>query len=70
MNKYNHLPNNEALFRFQVVSTVLHYEFLGEKRSDAILVALKSVYLDENGEVRLVKKRTLYRWLADTPYII
>jgi transposase InsO family protein len=64
MNKYNHLPNNEALFRFQVVSTVLHYEFLGEKRSDAILVALKSVYLDENGEVRLVKKRTLYRWLA------
>lgn len=57
------LPNEEALFRYQVISSVLHFETLGEKRSAAISAALKTPHLDTNGLLRKVKKRTLYRWL-------
>jgi putative transposase len=64
MENDDNLPNEEALFRYQVVSSVLHNETLGKKRSVAISTALEIPFLDTNGKLRKVKKRTLYRWLA------
>ena len=54
----------EALFRHQVVSIVFALEALGQTRSAAVRTATESVHRTETGELRGVKRRTLYRWLA------
>jgi putative transposase len=54
----------EALFRYQVVSRVLALELGGAVYSDAVRSAASEVHYVSNGSSRRVSVRTLYRWLA------
>ena len=68
MKKHPEAPQNEALFRYQLVSEVLNRERQGEVRSQAIeAVAENSTTARCNTEAmkpRKISDRTIYRWLA------
>lgn len=53
----------EALFRCYVVMLVLGRELLGDTRPEAIARALDEPHRTPNGLLRVVSRRTLYRWL-------
>ncbi len=52
-----------ALFRYQVVSSVLADIALGWSRTDAIRQAADTDWLDASGKLRRVSLRTVYRWM-------
>lgn len=57
--------SREALFRHRVISCVLVREQLGEERSCAVDSIARCEHRSLQGGVRVVSRRTLYRWLAD-----
>ena len=57
-------PNPEALFRYTLLSQVLHRVYRGEARPEAIEAVAIQPYVDLDGKPRSISARTLYRWLA------
>jgi len=55
----------EALFRWQVVSSVKASLLRGESLADAVRAAATETHVTVSGEPRVVHPRSLYRWLAD-----
>ena len=53
----------EMLFRYQVVSSVLAREAMGEVRAEAVRVVAEAVQAGSDGRPRHVSVRSLYRWL-------
>ncbi len=58
----NHIQD-EALFRYQVVSFVLSRETMGDLRVVAIAKAVEMVHQDGKGKARRISARSIYRWL-------
>ncbi len=54
----------QALFRYQVISSVLADLALGWGRADAVREAASTDWYDATGTLRRVSPRTVYRWLA------
>ena len=54
----------EALFRYQVISRVLALELGGGVRADAVREVADGFHFTSDGGTRRVSIRTLYRWLA------
>ena len=63
-NKPLHQPNIDAMFRYQVVSTILAQEQMGQLRPQAIQTVADMVLITPNNTTKKVSPRTLYRWLA------
>lgn len=63
-NKPPHQPNADALFRYQVVSTILAQEQMGQLRPQAIQTVANMALIAPNNATKKVSPRTLYRWLA------
>ena len=63
-NKPLHQPNPDALFRYQVVSTILAQEQMGQLRHQAIQTVADMVLITPDNTAKKVCPRTLYRWLA------
>ena len=63
-NKPLHQPNADALFRYQVVSTILAQEQMGQLRPQAIQTVAEMVLTTPNNTAKKVSPRSLYRWLA------
>jgi len=57
-------PDANALFRYQVVSTILAQEQMGQLRHQAIQTVADMVLTTPNNTSKKVSLRTLYRWLA------
>jgi putative transposase len=57
-------PDPEALFRFKIVSEVLVAQATGLSRAAAIADVVSKLHVSLEGELRQVKARTVYRWLA------
>ena len=57
--------DEDALFRFHIVTRVLNLESLGELRSHAISVLAKQPHVDLKGEEKSVGERSIYRWLKE-----
>jgi putative transposase len=57
-------PNEEALFRYALVSAVLARELRGESRAEAVHAVAASDLAASNGQLRRAGARTLYRWTA------
>ena len=58
------LLDEEVCFRYRVVAAVRALELGGTRRQAAVRAVAGSEHLDEDGQVRRVSERTLYRWLA------
>lgn len=56
-------PSAEALFRFRVVSEVLSCVQRGMPRPEAVMNVAARPHLELDGNLRTVRKRTIYRWL-------
>ena len=56
-------PDQETLFRYQVVSLVLSRETMGEARAEAVRCAASLSHLGWDGRERRVSRRSIYRWL-------
>jgi len=54
----------EALFRYQLISRVLALELRGAVRADAVREVADDFHFTSDGGTRRVSIRTLYRWLA------
>jgi transposase InsO family protein len=63
-NKPIHQPDAGALFRYQVVSTILAQEQMGQLRPQAIQTVADMILITPNNTTKKVSPRTLYRWLA------
>lgn len=57
-------PDPEALFRFKVVSEVLVAQATGLSRAVAVADVVSKLHVSVEGELRQVRARTVYRWLA------
>jgi hypothetical protein len=57
-------PDNETLFRYQVVSQVLVRESTGLSRAQAVAEVASALQVTLNGRWRQVSTRSLYRWVA------
>ena len=57
-------PHPEALFRYNVLSQVIHRELAGQSRPVAIHAVAAEPMRDLQGKFRSLSVRTLYRWLA------
>jgi len=58
-------PDPESLFRYSLLSQVLHHVYRGLARSEAIAAVATQRHIDLEGKERTVSARTLYRWLSD-----
>jgi putative transposase len=58
------LLDAEVCFRYRVVAAVRALELGGTRRQAAVRAVASSEHVDEDGQVRRVSERTLYRWLA------
>lgn len=56
--------STEALFRYCLVCFVLTRGVLGDSRAEAIARAVEEPHLTATGALRVVSRRTLYRWLS------
>lgn len=63
-NKPLHKPDTDALFRYQVVSTILAQEQMGQLRPQAIQIVADMILTTPDNTTKKVSTRTLYRWLA------
>lgn len=59
-----HQADPAALFRYQVVSTILAQEQMGQLRHQAIHAVADMVHVTPDNTMKKVSLRTLYRWLA------
>lgn len=55
--------DEETLFRYQVISTVLSSELSGWRRPQAVLAAVTAAHHSLGGGARDVSERSIYRWL-------
>ncbi len=56
--------NLEAIFRYGVLSQLIHLILAGQARPEAIETVVLQNWVDLNGKARSLSVRTLYRWLA------
>lgn len=57
------LLDEEVCFRYRVVAAVRALQLGGTRRQAAVRAVAGSEHVDEDGQVRRVSERTLYRWL-------